>query len=204
MSRLLVAVSVLALACGPTPEITEVAPTPAERGQAVTVRGTALPAEAQVVLDGEPGRFALPVELASTEAHTVRIPHETPVGSYRLELVAGRTVVSGPAVEVLPVDPERPCTEEYRADNAISLARDTVTLARTWRDDTTETIELDLDAIAAVELRAVPLEDGRTCSAVLLVLEDGSSRLYADDAAVVLGGFAKRLADELGVELRTP
>lgn len=187
------------LACATPPDVAPIEPGAVAPGERLVVSGARFGPDPRAFLTEGTTELALPL-FAHTEVElTAQVPRATPLGEYALVVRTEEGESSQPVAVVAP-DLERACHGLYRADNSVSVERRVIVLARTFRDGEETVEELPMASVSQVLLTTRTLDDGRPCTGVYLMTDEGL-RLFMDEPEADLSVRAKRLSAALGVAL---
>jgi hypothetical protein len=178
--------------CAAVPDAALVEPTEVLAGETLRVTGRGL--------DRSEIRLGTRVLLTEDRGETgllARIPRDAPPGRFTLGLIDARGEhLTDLHVTVLS---DHACTNEFRSNTRISVAKQTVVLDRYWPDGRRQSWTLGPAEVSVVEIAAIPMPDGHTCSAIFLRRTAGGRLLYDDDSTEDLTERAHTIAEMLNV-----
>ncbi len=196
----------LLLACSGSPKLNTINPNESVSGQPISLVGNGFTNTARAhIIHSESDelyplyRFTITSPL---QAEGI-LPWELPAGVFHVLLEQdGKKRTLKNALKITP-STEQPCSNQFRSNTQLSLARGEVLIDRFYADQERKTLLLNLNEIERVDYELVALDETRMCSVVLLRKSDGTRVIFEDDEKIDLERRANRMARDLGKELVT-
>jgi len=197
---------VVVFACSSAPQLNNISPNKTISGQPISLTGHGLTAGARAHIIHDETEELYPLyrfTIASPLQAEGILPWELPAGSFHVLLEQdGKKRTLKNALHITP-STEQPCSNQFRSNTQLSLARGEVLIDRFYADERRQTLLISLSEIERVDYELVALDETRMCSVVLLRKGDGTRVIFEDDEKIDLERRAARMARDLGKELMT-